>query len=56
MTLSVTLANDMMMNSVNAKEVGYEKLQTQYELTRGVTRIVSEMTFSVDNRSLKVQP
>ena len=58
MTLSVTLANDMMMNSAHAKEVGYDRLQTQYELTRGVTRIVSEMTFSVDNRSscLKVQP
>ena len=40
MTLSVTVANDMMMNSVNAKEVGYDKLQTQFEVTRGVTRTV----------------
>ena len=40
MTLSIGLANDMMKNSDNVKnsEVEYETLQTQYEITRGVTR------------------
>ena len=40
MTLSVALANDMMKSSANVRnsEVEYETLQTQYEITRGVTR------------------
>lgn len=38
MTLSVMVANDMMKRSRNALEVGYNNLQTQYELTRGITR------------------
>ena len=40
MTLSIGLANDMMTNSDNVKNsiVEYETLQTQYEITRGVTR------------------
>ena len=38
--LSIAIANDMIMISKNAKEVGYDKLQTEFELTRGVTRNV----------------
>ena len=38
MTLSVMVANDMMKRSPNAVDVGYKNLQTQYELTRGITR------------------
>ena len=35
--LSLTLANDVMKAS---NTVDYDKLQTQYELIRGVTRLV----------------
>ena len=40
MTLSVSLANDMMKTSANVRnqEVAYNTLQSQYEVTRGVTR------------------
>ena len=40
LTLALTVANDMMKNSINAAEIGYGTLQSQYDLTRGITRFL----------------
>ena len=40
LTLSVPLANDMIRKSENVLVTGYDKLQTQYELTRGITAVL----------------
>ena len=40
LTLSVPLANDMIRKSENVLVTGYDTLQTQYELTRGITAVL----------------
>ena len=40
LTLSVPLANDMIRKSENVLRTEYDKLQTQYELTRGITAVL----------------
>ena len=47
MTLAISLANDMILNSENVIITGFDKLQSQYEITRGITSVLIPPLFGV---------
>ena len=47
MTLAISLANDMILQSDNVIGTGFDKLQSQYEITRGVTSVLIPPLFGI---------